>query len=174
MKESLQQYSRTRFCVLQLSWVADIKPMPRRAHAGVIFTVDETPTIVIYGGRTKSGELLSDVWAASLDNPNHIQWVLKRDIPDELEEDENGEEEENDDEEESSSNDGLTKKHHRKSKKNYPARRKGHVAISIPDNPHQPLMVKFSLFFSLPFISSFSRISDLRFGFSTLCTALYH
>ena len=139
---------------------ADVKPEARRAHVGVIFDVDDVPTLVIYGGRAKSGELLSDVWSTPLNNMSYLEWRLKRDLP-ELETQElsdsdkeinndnsevaNFESNETDSEQDSNTEKSvrnLSKKHHKKSEKNYPPARKGHLGVSIPDNPHEPLMVR--------------------------------
>ena len=126
---------------------------------GVIFDVDDVPTLVIYGGRAKSGELLSDVWSTPLNNLSHLEWRLKRNLP-ELETQElsdndneinndsevaNFESDENDSAQDNNAEENirnLSKKHHKKSEKNYPPARKGHLGVSIPDNPHEPLMVR--------------------------------
>lgn len=127
-----------------------MRPIARRAHAGVVFTVDGVLTLVIHGGRTRSGELLSDVWAAPLSDDKHVQWWLKRDIPDASADAADIDASKADVSEkdvegrviDSSNGEGaLSKKHHKKSRKNYPARRKGHLAVALPESPHDPLMV---------------------------------
>lgn len=126
-------------------------PEARRASAGILANLNGTETLVIWSGRNKRNKMLQDVWMASLDGPE-IVWdrVLDKVPEDESSLLEEVEEEEESLVEEKGIMDLFRKKKHKKRKKkkkrkrkkdrNFPAPRKGHLALYVESEDRQ-LMV---------------------------------